>query len=97
MRIIFQNQDDLLRFAEEIEKHYIVKVKKDYIARPKQNGYQGIHYTFLYTYRNFETEIELQVRTATMNNIIKHQDYLTHFTYSCEHNKWNPLFTEVHE
>lgn len=97
MRIILANECDVERFAQEIEKRFIVEVKKDYIRKPKENGYRGMHYAFLYTHRNCETEIELQIRTKEMNDTIGKQDYLTHFAYSYSHDKWSPLFKEVRE
>ena len=97
IRIILQDEKDLSIFIQEFEKHFVIRIKKDYITQPKKNGYQWIHYAFIYTHQNFETEIELQLRTRSMNTRINNQDYLTHFQYSCEHNKWNPLFKEVHD
>lgn len=40
IRIIFRSLEDLIRFAGEIEQHFIVRIKKDYVREPKESGYQ---------------------------------------------------------
>lgn len=97
VRVILRNTQDLELFTREFEKRFIIKKKKDYIKNPKSNGYEGIHYTFLYTLKNIETELELQVRTKEIDDATYCTSNLCHFTYSCEKNKWHPMFKEIYQ
>ncbi len=60
---------------------------KDYIAKPKENGYRSIHTTVLL---NGETPVEVQIRTYEM-----HQDaeygVCAHFLYKEKKNKFSKL------
>ncbi len=53
---------------------------KDYIARPKPNGYQSLHYTAFTTFDSEEWPFEIQVRTGDMHQVAEyglaaHWDY----------------------
>jgi len=42
---------------------------KDYIANPKPNGYQSLHYTACITHENEEWPIEIQIRSSEMHQV----------------------------
>jgi ppGpp synthetase/RelA/SpoT-type nucleotidyltranferase len=53
---------------------------KDYIARPKQNGYQSLHYTAQTCWQGESWTLEVQVRSAAMHQVAEfglacHWDY----------------------
>lgn len=53
---------------------------KDYIARPKANGYQSLHYTAQTDWRGESWTVEVQVRSAAMHQVAEfglacHWDY----------------------
>ena len=53
---------------------------KDYIANPKQNGYQSLHYTASTEWHGEEWSMEIQVRTGEMHKVAEfgvasHWDY----------------------
>lgn len=96
-RVILKGPEDLKLFTQEFEKRFLIKTKKDYISNPKDNGYEGIHYTFIYTFKNLETEMELQVRTKEIDEATYSTNSLCHFTYSCDKNKWHPIFKEIYQ
>lgn len=66
LRVIVDDQDDCYRTLSVINELYspILGRIKDYIARPKINGYQSLHTTVV-THENHI--IEFQIRTAQMH------------------------------
>jgi (p)ppGpp synthase/HD superfamily hydrolase len=53
---------------------------KDYIARPKPNGYQSLHYTAVTEFENEQWPFEIQVRSDEMHHVAEfglasHWDY----------------------
>eukprot|EP00979_Chaetoceros_neogracilis_P004507 scaffold787_cov285-Chaetoceros_neogracile.AAC.71 len=53
---------------------------KDYIARPKANGYQSLHYTAVMEFENDQWPFEIQVRSDEMHHVAEfglaaHWDY----------------------
>ncbi len=73
IRIICSFTSDIYRIADLISKQEDIKVLKvkDYITRPKDNGYTSYHMiisipVFL-TDRTVETKVEIQIRTIAMD------------------------------
>jgi len=42
---------------------------KDYVARPKSNGYQSLHYTTCTMYQNEKYPLEIQIRSRDMHQV----------------------------
>ncbi len=73
IRVICSFTSDIYRIADLISKQSDIKVLKvkDYIMRPKDNGYTSYHMiisipVFL-TDRTIETKVEIQIRTIAMD------------------------------
>lgn len=71
-RIILKNVEDVYKLYEKFEKskkfkHELVLPCKDYIEKPKEDGYRSLHQVFKYTSKPFpelnDLRIELQIRT----------------------------------
>lgn len=97
IRIIFENKVNLKKFVKQYEDDFIYSEKKDYIAKPKANGYSSIHYRYLSLYRSNEILVELQIRTKKMDDAIHDIRSISHFNYTVNENKWSPLFKEVQQ
>lgn len=97
VRIIFRNMTELSAFTKRFENDFMYKKKKDYIKEPKANGYKSIHYSFIHPFRNVEILVELQIRTIRMDHVIHELKWVSHFNYTIKKNKWDQLFTEVHD
>ncbi|MCP4523498.1 MAG: hypothetical protein GY828_04735 [Candidatus Gracilibacteria bacterium] len=95
VRLIFNNDEDLDKYKKLFEEKFIYTKKKDYISKPKENGYQSLHYSFVTLHENNEIYVELQLRTIAMENNIKKTRGISHYTYTVKKNKWDTLFTEV--
>jgi (p)ppGpp synthase/HD superfamily hydrolase len=60
---------------------------KDYIAKPKENGYQSLHYTATTNWQGEEWSMEIQVRSEEMHNVAEfgvasHWEYKTRGMHS---------------
>lgn len=79
---------------EELKEQFPWLAKsKDYIANPKENGYQGIHLVFEY----FENLIEFQIKTLTMFDHSENSLQANHNSYKkivCKKNQ-NVDYTKI--
>jgi GTP diphosphokinase / guanosine-3',5'-bis(diphosphate) 3'-diphosphatase len=68
LRIVAYTIDDCYRALSLIHQHFVPLYDrvKDYIARPKENGYQSIHTTV--KYEQTGDIFEFQIRTAAMHD-----------------------------
>ena len=94
IRIITENQTDCYRTLWEIHNKWnpIPRKIKDYIATPKQNGYQSLHTTVIWLLSHYRKQpTEIQIRTRDMH---KHAEYwiAAHFSYK---EKWNKIDAEI--
>ena len=67
IRIVCSFQDDVRSVVETLEREPSLEIreKKDYLARPKANGYRSVH---LCVYlKDFGVPAEIQVRTIAMD------------------------------
>jgi (p)ppGpp synthase/HD superfamily hydrolase len=78
LRIITTSEDDCYRAMVQILKNspIITSKVKDYIAIPKENGYQSIHLTIIHE----NSPLEIQIRTREMHyqaqyGICRHGEY----------------------
>ena len=78
LRIIVNTEDDCYRTMVLMLKNNPILTSrvKDYIAIPKDNGYQSIHLTILYESR----PVEIQIRTKQMN-LQAQYGLASHFQY----------------
>lgn len=98
VRIIFSSLKKLNMFKKQFETDYLYIKKKDYIKSPKENWYKAIHYSYINPFRNWEILVELQIKTKEMENeIVNDTNSLSHYCYTINSNKWDPLFKEVLE
>ncbi len=73
IRIICQFVEDIQSIVELIEKRndMTIKCMKDYIAKPKDSGYQSFHIIVYYTVQTINgpkrIPVEIQIRTLAMN------------------------------
>ncbi len=95
VRMIFKDLEELQKFEEVFETKFIYTKKKDYINKPKENGYQSLHYTFMTPYANNEVFVELQLRTEQMDKNIREAKEISHYSYTIKANKWDGMFEEV--
>ncbi len=73
VRTVFNTISEVYDFADDMQKTYSknrnfsFKSSKDYINRPKEDGYRGIHQIFIYKKGphkdSFGLSVELQIRT----------------------------------
>jgi (p)ppGpp synthase/HD superfamily hydrolase len=76
---------------------------KDYIAKPKRNGYQSLHYTANTVWEGEEWTLEVQVRSSAMHSIAEfglasHWDYKAQQKKSvAKEDKDAPLVKEVND
>ena len=68
LRVICKNQDDCYKTLSLLHENFTPQFErvKDYIARPKENGYQSIHSTV--KYEKTGDIFELQIRTEEMHD-----------------------------
>lgn len=97
VRLILKDIKELKKFCKEFEERFIIESKKDYIKHPKPNGYQAIHYRFIYNFENISFHLEMQIKTQKMNSETHNNNGVTHFAYSLQQKKWDSLFKEVNE
>lgn len=64
-------------FWPEVFRVYEGKVGRDWIARPKPNGYKSLHTTILFEGR----EVEIQIRTHEMNDVAEYGTSALHWRY----------------
>lgn len=94
IRIIVRFEDDILAMERRLEKQPDIKVlrRKDYVAKPKANGYRSLHLILavpVYLAAGVQAvTVEVQIRTIAMNfwaslehelsykKNVKHQDEL---------------------
>ncbi|MCP4523979.1 MAG: bifunctional (p)ppGpp synthetase/guanosine-3',5'-bis(diphosphate) 3'-pyrophosphohydrolase [Candidatus Gracilibacteria bacterium] len=95
IRILFNSKKDLKKFEEKFEEKFVYSKKKDYVSKPKNNGYESIHYSFMTPYGNNEIYVELQLRTIEMDIKIHDAKEISHYSYTIKKNKWDRLFKEV--
>lgn len=78
IRIITENYEDCYRVLGVINKYFTVISGryKDFIIKPKPNGYQSIHTTIIYENRY----IEFQIRTEKMDRIAE-RGIAAHWNY----------------
>lgn len=94
IRIIVRFEDDILSMERRLEKQPDIKVlrRKDYVAKPKANGYRSLHLILavpVYLAAGLQAvTVEVQIRTIAMNfwaslehelsykKNVKHQDEL---------------------
>lgn len=72
-----QKKDEEEQFQAESDKPYITK---DYIAKPKDNGYQSLHLLMENMY-NKDFTYETQIRTLGMENQTKTSGKISHLKY----------------
>ncbi|MCK5294912.1 MAG: bifunctional (p)ppGpp synthetase/guanosine-3',5'-bis(diphosphate) 3'-pyrophosphohydrolase [Arcobacteraceae bacterium] len=70
IRIITKDKLDCYNILGKIHTHYkpLISRFKDYIAIPKENGYQTIHTTIFHNAKIFE----IQIRTEDMHNVAEY-------------------------
>ena len=95
IRLILNNEKNLMKFRKEFEKKFVIEKIKDYIKNPKPNWYRSLHYSFIYVHSNYNIEVELQLRTKEMDDEIRNTKEICHFIYSKNTSKWASLFSEV--
>ena len=67
-RFIVQKLSDCYRIMEIIRHTHNNNVdEKDYIARPKENGYRSLH--IMISNNEFMRNVEIQIRTKRMHNV----------------------------
>lgn len=96
MRILFSNLEDLNKFSCHFEHKYVFINKKDFITQPKPNWYRSLHYRYISPYRDTQLLIEIQLRTLEMDEQIHSEEWVSHFIYTINQNKWSKHFKEVH-
>lgn len=96
IRVLFKKDKHLKDFSKVFEWKYVFLEKKDYIKNPKENWYQSIHYKYISPYRDSQVLVELQLRTIEMNEQIHNDQWLNHFMYTVNENKWAKQFKEIH-
>ena len=72
LRIIVENESQCYQVLGIVHKHWtpLSRRFKDYIAVPKDNGYQSLHTTLIGLYPQLNNQpIEVQIRTKDMNDI----------------------------
>ena len=62
-RAVLQSGDEVRRVEKRLVSHGRVERKSDYIAKPKDSGYRGVHLIVIY----HERRIEIQLRTHAMH------------------------------
>ena len=70
---------------------------KDYIAKPKPNGYQSLHYTARTSHENDDWSLEIQVRSGEMHKVAEY-GLASHWEYKAQKkNKRSPQESHVNE
>lgn len=90
----------LCYYARELlQKHYQPVREnprfKDYIANPKKNGYQSLHYTANTCWEGETWTFEVQVRSSEMHSVAEF-GLASHSDYKAE-NKRNPVSSTIHD
>jgi len=82
IRILLKNQEDCYRVLGLIHANWqpLPGKIKDYIAFPKQNGYQGLHTT---VFTGFGTVVEVQIKTPEMQREAEY-GIASHISYKSE-------------
>ena len=96
-RVVFPDLASLARFRRLFESRIYVQETKDYVRRPKPNGYRSVHYKFFYDHLGVSSYVELQLRTLAMDRQIASQDGLSGLAYALRQKKYHPRFREIHE
>jgi GTP diphosphokinase / guanosine-3',5'-bis(diphosphate) 3'-diphosphatase len=80
LRIIVDSIDDCYYTLSVLQRYFLVDNRriKDYIARPKLNGYQSIHLTV--TDEELQVTFEFQIRTKQMHEFAEY-GVAAHFIY----------------
>ncbi|MDD4530129.1 MAG: RelA/SpoT domain-containing protein [Candidatus Gracilibacteria bacterium] len=95
VRVVFKNNKDFTKFIKGFEDEFIIDLKKDYVKNPKENGYQSIHYNFMYMYNNIKIPVEIQIRTRKMDEEVSNNPAINYFNYTTKENKYGPIFKEI--
>ena len=84
-RIITEDVDSCYRALGQMHIHFkpMIGRFKDYIAIPKENGYQSIHTTLFNQGKSGEVPIEIQIRTEEMDAMANH-GIAAHWLYKSE-------------
>lgn len=68
IRIIVRFIDDIYSVKECVSNDYEVINEKDYIKKPKQNGYRSLHLIINYKFNKKNYPIEIQIRTISQDS-----------------------------
>jgi len=70
VRLILSGADSTCYDALDLVKAiFWGKLKKDYISKPKANGYQSLHYDANTRYHGRQYDFEVQIRTSEMHQV----------------------------
>ena len=99
IRIITPFVDNIYDIAEEISKQrdFNIASTKDYVAKPKSNGYQSLHLTALimiYAGKSKLIPVEIQIRTGAMNLWAK-REHLLQYKGSSQTPEMQDMFKEA--
>lgn len=101
-----EEPDDLIRARERALCYYAQELLlqrwapsledarfKDYIAKPKDNGYQSLHYTATTNWQGEVWSMEIQVRSGEMHNVAEY-GVASHWEYKTR-GKQSPEFSNM--
>lgn len=81
LKVIVDKDEDIEKVEKIVQQMGDVKIRKDYIKQPKENGYQSLHLIVEKSEAKGSVPFEVQIRTEAMHKNIEENEKITHAVY----------------